>query len=100
MAGMYAAYHGPKGIEAIAKRVHSMARALNNSLKKIGFTQQNDYFFDTLSIDVNKTQKAAIKKADELRDSSARMRDSMIKTEEQKQSFKDEAAALESELGF
>jgi hypothetical protein len=40
------------------------------------------------------------KKADELRESSARMRDSVIKTEEQKQSFKDEAEALESELGF
>ena len=40
------------------------------------------------------------KKADELQESAAKMRGSLIKTEEQKQSFKDEAEALESELGF
>jgi glycine dehydrogenase len=62
MAGMYAAYHGPVGIKAIAQRIHSMAQALNNALKTIGFSQQNNYFFDTLSIATTKAQQAAIQK--------------------------------------
>ncbi|MFT4667491.1 MAG: glycine dehydrogenase [Polaribacter sp.] len=63
MAGMYAAYHGPAGIKAIAQRTHSMAQALNNAVKKIGFSQQNTYFFDTVSVEVTKGQLSAIKKA-------------------------------------
>ncbi len=63
MAGMYAVWHGPQGIGGIARRVHGLAQALHNALKKIGFAQQNNYFFDTLCIEVSKSQKASIKKA-------------------------------------
>ena len=62
MAGMYAVYHGPKGIKAIAERVHQMAQALNNSLKKAGYTQKNTSFFDTLCVEVTTAQKDKIKK--------------------------------------
>ena len=50
MAAMYAVYHGPKGIRAIAERVHNLARTLDVALRSLGFRQQNDSFFDTLSI--------------------------------------------------
>lgn len=51
MAGMYAAYHGPKGIRGIAERVHGLAQVLAGELKKLGYTQLNAAYFDTLNID-------------------------------------------------
>ncbi len=48
MAAMYAVYHGPEGIKAIATRVHAMARALDGALKALGFDQRNPNYFDTL----------------------------------------------------
>ncbi|MBC8173870.1 MAG: aminomethyl-transferring glycine dehydrogenase [Chitinophagales bacterium] len=50
MAGMYAAYHGPKGIRAIAEKVHTCTCLLNDGLNKLGFEQKNSSFFDTLHI--------------------------------------------------
>ncbi|MEI7485481.1 MAG: glycine dehydrogenase (aminomethyl-transferring), partial [Ignavibacteriota bacterium] len=51
MAGMYAVYHGTKGIKAIAERVHSLASLLNLGLKNLGYNQTNEFFFDTLNIE-------------------------------------------------
>ncbi len=53
MAGMYAAWHGPKGIRAIAERVHSFARILDDNLRQLGYEQTNAHFFDTLHIKVS-----------------------------------------------
>jgi glycine dehydrogenase len=50
MAAMYAVYHGPEGIKAIATRVHAMTRALDASLKSLGYQQRNPNYFDTLRI--------------------------------------------------
>ncbi len=50
MAGMFAVYHGPQGIKAIAKRIHSNAVTLGNNLQKMGYTLQSNDFFDTLFI--------------------------------------------------
>ena len=50
MAGMYAVYHGPEGLKKIALRIHGLAQALNGNLKKLGFQQINEYFFDTLKV--------------------------------------------------
>ena len=52
MAGMYATYHGPKGIKAIAERIHAMAILLAKSLAEFGFEQQNEAYFDTLRFNV------------------------------------------------
>ena len=41
MAAMYAVYHGPEGLKAIATRVHAMTRALDGALKALGFNQHN-----------------------------------------------------------
>ena len=40
-------YHGPKGINAIATRVHAYAKLLTRSLEGMGFRQLNDHYFDT-----------------------------------------------------
>jgi glycine cleavage system P protein (glycine dehydrogenase) len=52
MAGMYAVYHGPTGIRKIAGRIHGLSRLLEAGLQKLGFKQKNDYYFDTLKVQV------------------------------------------------
>ena len=48
MSGMYAVYHGPKGLTQIAQRVNKITSKLANSLKKYGCELIHDYFFDTI----------------------------------------------------
>jgi len=50
MAGMYAIYHGPKGLRYIANKVHASAITLTNELEKIGLYQTNSLYFDTIVI--------------------------------------------------
>ena len=52
MAGMYAVYHGPKGIKAIAERTHGIAILMSKSLESLGYKQQNQHYFDTLKFDL------------------------------------------------
>jgi len=52
MAGMYAVYHGPKGLKHIAQNVHLKTKMLASSLAKIGVDQKNSAFFDTLKFKV------------------------------------------------
>ncbi len=52
MASMYAVYHGPRGLRAIAERVHALTVATALVLKKAGFSTSNDTFFDTLTVEV------------------------------------------------
>ena len=56
MAGMYAVYHGPKGLTFIADKVHKKARKLASMLSEIGFEQQNTAFFDTVKFIVKSTE--------------------------------------------
>lgn len=50
MAGMYAVYHGPGGLKAIATRIHGLAQLLDHGLKALGLSQLNKYYFDTLKV--------------------------------------------------
>ncbi|WP_017625474.1 aminomethyl-transferring glycine dehydrogenase [Nocardiopsis chromatogenes] len=52
MAGMYAVYHGPHGLRAIAERVHRHTARLAAGLRDRGFTVVHDDFFDTLRVRV------------------------------------------------
>ncbi len=52
MASMYAVYHGPDGLRAIAVRVHSHARALADALRAGGVEVADGPFFDTLALRV------------------------------------------------
>ena len=53
MAAMYAIYHGPKGLKAIASRVHLLAQKTAKELKELGIEQLNEYYFDTLQVKVS-----------------------------------------------
>ena len=50
MAGMYAVYHGPKGLESMALRIHRLARCLATGLKRLGHDLGDEPFFDTLQV--------------------------------------------------
>jgi len=50
MAGMYAVYHGPEDLKAIAKEIHDKATALAKVLTEVGFTLQHENFFDTIRL--------------------------------------------------
>ncbi len=52
MAGMYATYHGPKGIKSIAERIHGLAILLSKALAELGFEQLNTAYFDTVKFNV------------------------------------------------
>ena len=67
MAAMYAVYHGPEGLRAIAARVHGMARVLAGALASLGYTQENAVYFDTLRISTDAARVAAVHAAAEAR---------------------------------
>ncbi len=57
MAAMYAVYHGPEGLENIAKRISLLTRSLVNELKESSYEIINESFFDTITI---RTDKASL----------------------------------------
>src|SRR5438067_2521917 len=52
IASMYAVYHGPRGLSAIAKRVHGLTNQLAASLREAGIKIAHDNFFDTIRIEL------------------------------------------------
>ncbi|PDP86790.1 glycine dehydrogenase (aminomethyl-transferring) [Glycomyces fuscus] len=52
MAGMYAVYHGPDGLRAIARQVHTRTAALADALAERGFEIVHSAYFDTLRVRV------------------------------------------------
>jgi len=63
MAGMYAVYHGPKGLKYIANKVHASAVTAAEALNKLGVYQTNTAFFDTILVkaDAQKVKTVAEK---------------------------------------
>jgi len=76
MAGMYAVYHGKKGIQKIAKKINYLTHLLNSGISSLGFKQENDVFFDTLKIALDSGQKSKIKKLAEKKSINFRYFDS------------------------
>jgi glycine dehydrogenase len=50
MASMYAVYHGPEGLVAIALRTHRLARVLQKGLTQLGLEVSQHPFFDTVFV--------------------------------------------------
>jgi glycine dehydrogenase len=65
IAAMYAVYHGPAGLKAIATRIHATAAALERALTTLGYRQTNAAYFDTLWIEG--ADSAAVRQAAERR---------------------------------
>ena len=60
MASMYAVYHGPEGLKAIARRVHLHAALLAEGLDRMGYILSDAPFFDTVCVDAEPTRRAEI----------------------------------------
>ncbi|MCO7253962.1 aminomethyl-transferring glycine dehydrogenase [Dickeya oryzae] len=58
IAGMYAVYHGPKGLKRIAGRIHRLTDILAAGLTARGLTLRHQHWFDTLTVEV--ADKAAV----------------------------------------
>ena len=52
MAGMFAVYHGPQGLQTIAGRIHRLTAILAEGLKRAGVAVLTQQFFDTIHIDL------------------------------------------------
>ena len=52
MAGFYAAYHGPKGIKAIATDVNNLTKLFAGELLQYGYILQNKNYFDTVTFEI------------------------------------------------
>ena len=66
MAGMYTVYHGPKGLQYIANKVHASAATLANALEKSGFQQMNTAFFDTIVVKADAKKVKTIAEENEI----------------------------------
>ena len=51
IAGMYATYHGPEGLQLISERIHALTTVISNHLTANGFSVRHDSWFDTVVID-------------------------------------------------
>src|SRR3989440_6405055 len=56
IASMYAIYHGPKGLRAIAERVHRLTSQLADDLRALGCTIAHENFFDTIRVEVESSE--------------------------------------------
>ncbi|MBX9457828.1 MAG: aminomethyl-transferring glycine dehydrogenase [Rhizobium sp.] len=64
MASMYAVFHGPQGLKAIAQSVHQKTVRLAKGLEKLGYTVEPSTFFDTVTVEVGKLQGVILKAAE------------------------------------
>ena len=60
MASMYAVFHGPVGLRAIAERVHRQTARLARGLEAGGYRIEPGEFFDTITVEVGAVQGAIL----------------------------------------
>jgi glycine cleavage system P protein (glycine dehydrogenase) len=63
MASLFAVYHGPGALKAIAEYIHQLAALLAAGLTRLGLTLGAEPFFDTLRVNVGNGRAAEIRKA-------------------------------------
>jgi len=56
MSALYAVYHGPVGLKQIAKRTSLLAKSLSDKLEQAGFKNENQFYFDTIQLKIEKIQ--------------------------------------------
>ena len=75
IASMYAVYHGPEGLKAIAGRIHRMTRVLADALTKLGYEVTTENYFDTIKVNLGAQHAKDIVKAAEERRVNVRVFD-------------------------
>ena len=64
-ASMYAVYHGPQGLQSIARRAHRYAGVLAGALQDAGIDVVHEHFFDTLTVNVSGRAETVVGQARE-----------------------------------
>ena len=60
ISSMYAVYHGPKGLKAIAQHVHGLTAQLARGLVQLGYKLRHEEFFDTVAVQIDPAQLGTI----------------------------------------
>ncbi|KAI9785416.1 MAG: glycine decarboxylase subunit P [Peltula sp. TS41687] len=67
MSALYAIYHGPKGLKAIAGKIHASTRVLEEAIRRLGFTtgsrgkgEDGRALFDTIVVEVGKKKAQSV----------------------------------------
>jgi glycine dehydrogenase len=63
IASMYAVYHGPEGLTAIAHDVHARSKTLAAGLEKLGFKVLSNRYFDTITVEAGNQREAIVARA-------------------------------------
>ncbi len=63
IASMYAVFHGPRGLRAIAERIHRNTTRVAGGLQSLGFKIAPDEYFDTITVEVGPYQGLIMKNA-------------------------------------
>jgi glycine dehydrogenase len=68
MASMFACYHGPSGLQQIARRIHLLTEALATGLRRLGYEVGPKTFFDTIRVTLgNRSLEDILKSAEAAR---------------------------------
>jgi glycine dehydrogenase len=78
MAGMYAAYHGPIRLKAIAEKVNQLTSILANNLTALGYELKNTSAFDTLAISISNSSQKELKAILEAEDINIRYTEDLV----------------------
>lgn len=78
MATLYACYHGPEGLRAIASRVHGMTMRLVRSLRKLNCELESELVFDTVAIHTGSQTDRILKSAVEAGFNLRRIHDTQV----------------------
>ena len=78
MAGMYAAYHGPIRLKAIAEKVNQLTSILANNLTALGYELKNTSAFDTLAVSISKSSQKELKAILEAEDINIRYTEDLV----------------------
>jgi len=60
IAGMYAVWHGPQRLTAIARQIHALATTLGVGLEQLGLSLAHADFFDTVSVELGDRSVSAV----------------------------------------
>ncbi|MGA7488200.1 MAG: aminomethyl-transferring glycine dehydrogenase [Xanthobacteraceae bacterium] len=63
ISSMYAVYHGPEGLTAIARGIHAKAAMLRAGLIGLGFHVEPSAFFDTVTVEVGTRREEIVERA-------------------------------------
>jgi len=63
IASMYAVFHGPKGLRAIAQRIHRKTVRMARGLQEAGFEVETGDYFDTITVKVGAVQGVVLRNA-------------------------------------